>query len=403
MNHTDPTAETRVSYFIQSRPTADAPWQPHGLRASWASKDKGLERLASRREMQPTWEHRLMTRTTTVIEEPTAVVSPPTDRAELRDRIAEALYAHNHPGWAIGYTDLDQDERDTYLRRADAVLAVLPEQTDRAAYAQGLLHAADFVRRLPLTRTLVTTTSLEAELRRLAVEADGSRVADEEQPATEARPQRGDQFEQWLKKQRDAAADYPEAYQAADGLLDMYRLHADTGTPLSDHVCEGQAVGDCECLEPPTVARPGQPDTDEEATAADVQQMLTRMRANAATHDLDELLRRVAVWAASSEGRDVLLDDLVAGGYRLPHACGNCEGIDPDSCLKNPDRPAPVVQQPAATDDGQEAPPCAECPHPHAVHRDGDDPVTPGLCLQCEAEGNVDDARHDYTPAVPPA
>ncbi|MET8080062.1 hypothetical protein [Streptomyces sp. NPDC005303] len=48
------------------------------------------------------------------------------DRAALRDRIAEALYRHNHPGWATRYADLDRDERDTYLGRADAVLAVLP-------------------------------------------------------------------------------------------------------------------------------------------------------------------------------------------------------------------------------------------------------------------------------------
>lgn len=64
---------------------------------------------------------------------PAAVpVPPPADRATLRVQIAEALYTHNHPGWATRYSDLDQDERDTYLARADAVLAVLPEQTDRA-------------------------------------------------------------------------------------------------------------------------------------------------------------------------------------------------------------------------------------------------------------------------------
>jgi hypothetical protein len=64
-------------------------------------------------------------------------------------------------------------------------------------------------------------------------------------------PRRGDQFEEWLKAQRDAAADYPEAYQAADGLLDLYRLHADTRTPLGEHVCEGRVAGDCDCLEQP--------------------------------------------------------------------------------------------------------------------------------------------------------
>jgi hypothetical protein len=63
-------------------------------------------------------------------------------------------------------------------------------------------------------------------------------------------PRRDDAFAAWLKTQRDAAADYPWAYQATDGLLDLYRLHADTGTPLGEHVCEGHdVIGDCECME----------------------------------------------------------------------------------------------------------------------------------------------------------
>jgi hypothetical protein len=84
-----------------------------------------------------------------------------------------------------------------------------------------------------------------------AVADDMERPSGTPQPETQAAPRRGDAVEQWLKTQRDAAADYPEAYQATDGLLDLYRLHADTGTPLGEHVCEGQAVGDCDCLEQP--------------------------------------------------------------------------------------------------------------------------------------------------------
>lgn len=74
---------------------------------------------------------------------PSAVVSA--DRATLRNRIAEALYTHNHPGWAIGYSDLDRDERDTYLARADAVLAVMSERADRATL---LREAADIAESL---------------------------------------------------------------------------------------------------------------------------------------------------------------------------------------------------------------------------------------------------------------
>jgi len=46
--------------------------------------------------------------------------------------------------------------------------------------------------------------------------------------------------------------------------------------------------------------------------------------------------------------------------------------------------------------------PCGECSHPEYNHRDGDDPVTPGTCLQCEAEGALDEAHHDFTAAAPP-
>lgn len=59
-----------TSYFIESRPAPSQPWQQHGLRFSWESKPKALEKLATRREQQPNWEHRLMERITTVTEQP---------------------------------------------------------------------------------------------------------------------------------------------------------------------------------------------------------------------------------------------------------------------------------------------------------------------------------------------
>lgn len=57
-------------------------------------------------------------------------------------------------------------------------------------------------------------------------------------------PQRGDEFEQWLKKQRDIATSW-SAWHALDDALDRYRLHADTGVPLGQHVCEGGNPDDC--------------------------------------------------------------------------------------------------------------------------------------------------------------
>jgi len=60
-------------------------------------------------------------------------------------------------------------------------------------------------------------------------------------------PRRGDAFDHWLRDQREQAD--PIAWHIIDGLLDTYRLHADTGTPLNEHVCSGQVIGDCDCFE----------------------------------------------------------------------------------------------------------------------------------------------------------
>jgi hypothetical protein len=88
------------------------------------------------------------------------------------------------------------------------------------------------------------------------------------------RPRRGDAFEQWLKAQRDLCFDYATTWSAVDGLLDQYRLHADTGTPLSEHVCEGQAVGDCECLETLATETPDAPRREPHPTEADLRHAL---------------------------------------------------------------------------------------------------------------------------------
>lgn len=65
--------QSRTTYFIESRPVASQPWQrASDIDSSCESKDEALRRLASRREMQPTWEHRLMERTITVTEQPAA-------------------------------------------------------------------------------------------------------------------------------------------------------------------------------------------------------------------------------------------------------------------------------------------------------------------------------------------
>lgn len=120
-----------------------------------------------------------------------AVSSPPPDQTAV-ERVAEVLRPHASLGGTPPRYELPFfDGATPSLPRisgwkplddvAAALAAVLPPTVDRAAEfelrgtaeirAAALLEAADFVRGLLLTRTLVTTTSLEAELRRLAAEA----------------------------------------------------------------------------------------------------------------------------------------------------------------------------------------------------------------------------------------
>jgi len=106
---------------------------------------------------------------------PAGLVAVPPTTAD-RDRIAEALYAHNHPGWATRYIDLDQDERDTYLARADAVLRVLPaESGDTVATRAAVLR--DFLWRLEQSAGDAAAEKFlddNPELRRLAAETQPS-------------------------------------------------------------------------------------------------------------------------------------------------------------------------------------------------------------------------------------
>lgn len=190
-----------------------------------------------------------------------AGVAPATDQTALRDRIAEALMRWAEGNAAPQYASMRRPEtvRANGYSRADAVMAVLPgpasdrvravcDQLHRAAVLadgqphtereRGIVHAATRVRAV-----LDQPSALPA-----LAEADDDL------------PCRGDQFEAWLKTQRDAfgwqGANDRTLYDALDVVLDQYRLHADTGTPLNEHVCEGRAVGDCDCLETePAVGR----------------------------------------------------------------------------------------------------------------------------------------------------
>jgi hypothetical protein len=259
-------------------------------------------------QMADHWEQKLpeVIRTPAVVSairaalEPAAVsvVPPATNQTALREQVAEALVDWAYRSADRKYTALRRDEtvRANAYSRADAVLAVLPAPVDRAAVLaeaaaryEEILANAD-TGQDPRYWTAVRDIALG--LRAMADEdrpegddtvhacpgrwggpacacfdvneaepAVGPRVA-AEAPHTETRPQRGDAVEQWLKAQRDEyeVRSSPQ-WAALDEVLDTYRLHADMGAPLGEHVCEGRVVGDCECLEQPTapavVAQPG--------------------------------------------------------------------------------------------------------------------------------------------------
>lgn len=60
-----------------------------------------------------------------------------------------------------------------------------------------------------------------------------------------------------------------------------------------------------------------------------------------------------------------------------------------DACLAMPDL-YPIISG---------VRPCAECRHPKYTHREGEDPLTPGVCGMCEVS-DPDEAHHDYRMAA---
>lgn len=236
------------------------------------------------------------------------VPSPPADPAALRKAVADAIRNATCTGncgkpeeecareriqpfaWHHGTLAVVEGSPEQF---ADAVLPVLPPPADRAAdlpawealyepgnvstyligyandqdAATGMAEAwmrsqAEVTGRLEwVDDEQMATGRYDRWFELIECHGDGvdtgtsivvrRRVADET-ATTEAQARRGDQFEAWLKAQRDDHRDDDRGrWSAYDDLLDRYRLHADTGTPLGEHLCEGQAVGDCECLEQP--------------------------------------------------------------------------------------------------------------------------------------------------------
>jgi len=197
-----------------------------------------------------------------------AVVPAVDETAEAAAKtVTRAIYAlkslpppgsqHYRSGWDDGLEAAIDAARD-------AVLAVLPDTSRAAVLREAIDVAREEGHRLEEVAGVEAARgarSVAYLLRKLLVKAQPGlrRVAGGEQHTnTQTLPARGDQVEQWLKGQRDEyEVRSSPRWGALDEVLDTYRLHADTGTPLDQHACEGQH---CDC--PAASAAPAAPDTE---------------------------------------------------------------------------------------------------------------------------------------------
>ncbi|WP_439947220.1 hypothetical protein [Streptomyces sp. BBFR109] len=177
----------------------------------------------------------------------TAAVEARADRAAVLREAATEAEAENAQCNAVGPCQQCSARTTVAIR--------LRRMADEAESATPHLNHAARARLERLARAFeVAGNEFIADQIRTALNGPaGSRMTDEAQQTEPVAHQsrRGDQFEAWLKAQRDACFGHASSWAAVDGLLDQYRLHADTGTPLGEHVCDGQVVGDCDCLEQP--------------------------------------------------------------------------------------------------------------------------------------------------------
>ncbi|MBD9723481.1 hypothetical protein PV755_46535 [Streptomyces caniscabiei] len=189
-----------------------------------------------------------------------AAVVPAADRAALRDRIADALYVHDHPGWRVPLREADVEP--VYQERAAAILSVLPAPADRAAVLE---EAADKLAEFialhgPTSRTVAGWTGAEAFLRRMAVE---SAVVDRVAAETEAHPAE----HTWAAELHDPLADewvpgtrYTDRDRAVNALTHAKRLGPTwkDGTPTERRLVRATTTYTVEEPDGPVVeAQPG--------------------------------------------------------------------------------------------------------------------------------------------------
>lgn len=241
------------------------------------------------------------------------VAVPPTTQTALRDRIRRAICE------ASGFEfDDDGIEPDEYGEHADAVLGVLPPPADRAAdrAAAPVKQRAD-------------CTELEwAEQERARFE----RLYTREYSRADTAVRDAEIYQQRLERLGEG---YTRERKRADRAeAEAERLRADRASVCICEHTEAQHFEDvclaCDC--------------GDYLTPEAARESITRLVRGAAANRLalSEALNlgTGAPWSAIHERVKELRRLAAETQPSEPpaHSCGNCEGIDPDTCLTNPDR-----------------------------------------------------------------
>lgn len=266
-----------------------------------------------------------------------------TPQPDRRERYAEALYAtlelspDRHP-----WTMLHPFRRAVWYARADAAIAVADQEqrTLTADRAVVLREAADHLARQGRAREDATWSDREAELARGWQDAAHELrhlAAETGRPETHA-----------ARCGCGHPADEHSVYGCADGCGCEWMPKRASWWGVCDG-CGAAAGPDCDC--PPTTAETPQPETPPADRAAVLEVATLAERLPIA----DRYRHHSQLADAWDDGRDAVV--------RLLRRRG----------------------------DEAQRPVCAECDHPKAAHREGDDPVTPGTCSACG-----DEDRHDY-------
>ncbi|WP_354596109.1 hypothetical protein R1Y80_00905 [Streptomyces sp. JL1001] len=183
----------------------------------------------------------------------------PADRAATRDRIADALAAADGWEWGPGHDSLTSSVIGRYLRRADAVLAVLADGA--AAGVQPPTTTADRAAALGMTPTEYRQHSHNTAVQQIQAAAQGLfagtaiRVADAlKEP---------DESEAEIRRLGDMVTQYGHGASAlTDKLRRVRDAHRETCPLATGAITVGFSCGMCELLDAPAMpVEPTEPPT----------------------------------------------------------------------------------------------------------------------------------------------